>query len=281
MSRLTRSTVVALALGLAGGAAVPAASSAAPTSCPKHKNELVRSAGGVLWTSNGKSKPGNLYVCTAYYGDPPVSKKIGPWTKQSRLAFNGSTVVWTVRKKDSAGDPIDAVYAADGPYGNWLNNVRPTVGPGNALDQRVSRLAVYGDAAAWVTTKGTVMLGVPSPNGAEAEPVGAGTPGAAAPVVPGVTDVPLTADNLLAYKQGLATAPLKPTGRRLLVGRWTALAGPVFADTLELKEGPDGDGDECGGVSSYKVTVQPVAGEARVGATWWSDWSSTSLACTS
>lgn len=254
---------------------------AADPKCPKHKNELVRSAGGVLWTSNGSAKAGNLYVCTAYYGDPPVSRLIGPWTKGSKLAFTGSTVVWTVRKKDSAGSPIDAMYAADGPYGTWLKGVRPTVGPGNALDQRVSRLAVYGDAAAWVTTKGTVMMAVPSPNDPQAEAVGEGTAGAAAPVVPGVTDDPnLTAAELLSYSQGLSSS-LQGTGRRLLIGRWTALAGPEFANTLKVGDGGGGDGDECGGVSSYKVTVRPVAGQPRVGASWMSDWSSTSVACTS
>lgn len=281
MSRTTRSAVIALALGLLAGAVAGGSAQGAVPKCPKHKHELVRSGGGVLWTSKGATKTGTLYVCTAYYGDPPVSRKLGPWTKQSQLAFNGSTVVWTVRAKatDGSGAGIDRVYAADGPYGVWLKGVRPVTGPTSSIDTRVARLAVHGDAVAWVTTQGEVVLGMESPNGAEADTVGAGTPGAAAPVVPGVTDDPsISAADVLGYPQGLRD-PLKPTGKRLLIGRWAALAGPDFADSLEMADA-GGDGDECGGVSSVRVTVRPVAGQPRVGATWSSDWTSTSLACT-
>lgn len=280
MSRITKSAVVALAFGLAIGAVVPTAGGAATPKCQKHKNELIRSGGGVLWTSKGSSKDGTLYVCTAYYGDPPVQRTLGPWTKQSKVAFNGSTVLWTVRKKASGGAPAtDLIYAADGPYGVWLKGVRAVTGPTSTIDTKVSRLQVFGDSVAWVTTQGEVMMGVKSPNGAEPEAVGAGTPGAAAPVVPGVTDIAHSAAEVLGYPQGLRD-PLKPTGKRLLIGRWAALASPEFADTLEMKDA-GGDGDECGGVSSVRVTVEPVAGEPRVGATWSTDWSSTSLACTS
>ncbi len=273
MSRLSRSVVLALALGLVAGAVAPVAKAADPR-CPKHQGELARSAGGVVWTGAG-----NLYVCTAYYGDPPVSRKIGPWTKQSKLAFDGSTVVWTVRKAAADGAKSDVIYAADGPYGTWLKGVRPTTGPTGTLDTRVSRLQAYGQTVAWVTTKGTVMMGAQSPAD-DPQLVGAGTPGAAAPVVPGVTDLPnLTAGDVLSYPQGLRD-PLKAVGRRVLIGRWAALKGPEFSDTLSITN-VDGDGDECGGAATNRVTVEPVAGQPRVGAQWTSSWTSTSVSCTS
>lgn len=282
MSRITRSAVAALALGLLVGAVVPTGGQAATPKCQKHKNELVRSGGGVLWTSNGSTKNGTLYVCTAYYGDKPVQRKLGPWTKQSKLAFDGSSVLWTVRTKEKNGArPADRIWAADGPYGVWLKGLRLTTGPTQTFDDRIARLAVRGNAAAWVTTQGVVMFASESPNGSEPESVGEGTPGAAAPVVPGVTDDPsLSAADTLSYPQGLQTS-LKPSGKRLLVGRWTALAGADFADTLQLRDTGGGDGDECGGVSEYEVTVRPLADQPRVGATWMSDWTSTSEACTS
>lgn len=272
MSRLSKSVVLALAVGLIAGAVAPVAQ-AATKKCPKHNGELVRSAGGVVWTGAG-----NLYVCTAYYGDPAVSKKIGPWSKGSKLAFDGSTVVWSLRKTVD-GVKSDTIYAADGPYGTWLKGVRPTTGPTTNLDNVVSRMQAYGETVAWVTTKGTVMMAVETPADDPAA-FGAGTPGAAAPVVPGVTDVGgLTADNVLSYPQGLASPP-KAVGHRVLVGRWTALKGPEFSDTLSIVN-VDGDGDECGGAGTDRVTVQPVAGQQRVGVQWTSDWTSTSLACTS
>lgn len=280
MHRLRRSLALALVAGLAVSAAAASPAHAADPRCPKHRNELSRTGGGVLWTSNGSGHAGSLYVCTAYYGDPAVSRRLGPWSAQSKQAFDGSTVIWTVRRTGKDGVREDVVYAADGPYGNWLSGVRPTTGPTSAIDRKVSRLAANGPAIAWVTTKGSVMLSVQQPDTWDTTPIGAGTPGAAAPVVPGVTDVPgITADNVLAYPQGLVS-PLGPQGRRLLVGRWAALAGPAFSDTLRLKF-REGDGDECGGASFYDLTVRPIAGQPRVGAGWGSSWGSNSVACTS
>ena len=75
------------------GLAAPGARAAEPACPEKPSGTMVaKSAGGVLW-----HQAGSLYVCTAYYGDPPVSKKLGPWTKGSKVSFDGSTAVWTAR----------------------------------------------------------------------------------------------------------------------------------------------------------------------------------------
>jgi hypothetical protein len=270
MHRPFRSLLVALAI--AAGAATAAAPAEAAT-CAHHAHELKRKASGVLWTSAG-----SLYVCTAYYDDPPTSKKLGPWTKKSQYSFDGSSVAWTVQVNTGDGFIEDRVYAANGPFGTWLKGVKPATGLAGVLDTGVQKIVVSGTAAGWVTTQGEVLFSVITPEGDDPEAIGAGTPGAAAPVVPGVTDSPdLSAEDLLSYKQGLFSS-LKPTGHRLLVGRWTALDPKALASTLRVKY-KDGDGDECGGGSTYELTVRPVAGEARVGASWDTGWTSTSRAC--
>jgi hypothetical protein len=270
MHRPIRSLLVALAV--AAGAATAAAPAEAAT-CAHHAHELKRKAAGVLWTSAG-----SLYVCTAYYRDAPTSKKIGPWTKKSQYSFDGSSVAWTVQVKVDDDFIEDRVYVANGPFGTWLKGVKPATGLAGVLDTNVQKIVVYGDVAGWVTKQGEVYFAVIDPDGEAGAAVGAGTPGAAAPVVPGVTDSPtLSAEDLLDYKQGLFSG-LKPTGRRMLVGRWTALDPKALASTLRLKY-KDGDGDECGGVSTYELTVRPVAGQPRVGATWATGWSSTSSVC--
>lgn len=256
------------------GSAVPAS---AATSCKTQPGLIAKKNGAVLWT-----KGGSLYVCTAFYGDPAKTAKIGPWGKGSKYAFEGGNVLWTVRTNaGSDAGAEDRIYAADGPFGVWLKGVRLTTGPTSALDRSVKALKISGDAAGWVTTKGTVMAAVHTPDtGVPPEPIGAGTPGAAAPVVPGVTDVvpAPTSENVLSYPQGLSGPSVKPSGRRFLVGRWTALPNAAFAKTLSVKYG-DGDGDECGGAGDYRITVQPVAGQPAVGADWSTSWTSNSLAC--
>lgn len=64
---------------------------AAPT-CKHQPHEVARLGGGVLFTRGGL-----LYGCTAYYGDPPVTHRLGPWGPTSKASFSGSTVVWTIR----------------------------------------------------------------------------------------------------------------------------------------------------------------------------------------
>lgn len=277
MLRTARPLVPAALLAslVVAGLGIGASPAAAAGTCKSKPGQLAKAPNAVLW-AKGKS----LFVCTAFYGDPPKSARIGPWGKGSTFAFSSGDVLWTVRKPaTSTADAEDRIYAADGPFGTWLNGLRLTTGPASALDRRIKTLEISGGAAAWVTTKGTVMAAVAQPQ-VEPDLIGAGTPGAAAPVVPGVTDVvpPPAASTLLPFPQGLSGAPTKLTGKRFLVGRWTALPNAALAASLSVKYG-EGDGDECGGAGNYLITVQPVAGQPAVGVDWITGWTSTSLAC--
>ncbi len=239
----------------------PAAARAA--GCPQHTGEFARTGGSVLWPGKVKGK-NVLYGCTAFYDQRPKSFKLGPWNKASQASFDGQTVAWTVKKP---GTREDAIWIADVSRGYvWMRGLRPTTGRGSSTDVKVSRLLATGEGAAWVTTRGTLVMAISSPQ-ERPEPVGETTPAATpTPAVSPTTGAP----------QGLLV-PLKPKGRRVVVGRWESVAGDDFADTLSLEVG-QGEGDECGGVNPYDATVEPVDGQ-RVGASWWAYWSSTSDVC--
>ena len=71
---------------------------------------------------------------------------------------------------------------------------------------------------------------------------------------------------------GTLPAPLQADRALLLVGTWADAAPDALAASARLEE-LDGDGDECGGVNPYRLTVQPDAGGPRLGAQWFGGWS--------
>lgn len=254
------SVVASAALAFAALPVSPAAAKAG--TCKKHSTQIARKGASALWLSANKKV---LYGCTSFYDLAPHDEKLGPWSPQSKVVFTGSTALWTVR----AGGK-DRVWAADATTENgaWVRGARPAIGDG--ADDAVLTLKAYGDAAAWITTKGTVVMAVKSPNDDEPSPIGAGSLGALAPTAPSPT---------APKPQGLAVDPVKPQANRVVVGRWGGLDVPTLAGTLSVTEGSGGDGDECGGVDQYVATVKPVDGQAAVGLSWLSSWSSTSGVC--
>jgi hypothetical protein len=288
---LSLATVAAAAGGAATLATGPA--DAKSKKCAKHTTEVVRVGGSVLWTDAKKTI---LYGCS-FYSDKPALRKLGPWTKQSKAAFTGSTVVWTVRTKAKNGAKEDRIWISDASEANdtWVRGVRPTTGVGSASDVRVERLVAYGSGAAWVTSKGTLVMAVPSgredPNTIPYTPEPGTTPTTPAATTPaGTTPASTTpAATTPAATTPAATTPpptltglalpFAPQGKRLVVGHWPDVDIADLADSLELTIGSNGDGDECGGVDPYQATVRPVAGQPRVGAEWFNDWSSASGVC--
>lgn len=258
---LAGAALIAGATVALGVGAAPA--SAAPTTCKKPAKVVSSKYGNYLFR-----KGTSLWACTAYYGDPPRTVRLGPWSQGfSRASFDGSTAVWTVAGPAVGGVPAARIWAADAPMGRaWIKGLRPTL-PGTAVDDSdnaVGSLKAMGQAVAWVTGSGAVFMGVQEPNGGAPQPIGAGTPAAA----------PAPLDGLA---QGLAD-PLAPRAHRLFVGRWGTLSPAALGKTIKLVAG-QGDGDECGGASPWLLTVQPIADQPAVGASWDSDWTSSSNAC--
>lgn len=246
----------------AGGSAVASAAAALAT-CKKPAKVVASKYGNYLFR-----KGTSLWACTAYYGDPPRTVRLGPWSQGfSRASFDGSTALWTVAGPTVEGVPTARIWAADAPMGKaWMKGLRPTL-PGTAVDDAdavVPALKAMGQAVAWVTGNGAVFMGVQDPNGGAPTPIGAGTPAAAPTTLDGVA-------------QGLAD-PLVPRGHRLFVGRWSGISPVALGKTIKLVAG-QGDGDECGGASPWLLTVVPASGQPPVGATWDSDWTSSSNAC--
>lgn len=257
-------TLAAVAAVTSGPLVAPASAIPQGYECPAHTGEFARTGASVLWPGKVKGK-NVLYGCTAFYGEKPRSFRLGPWNKASKASFDGQTVVWTARKP---GTKEDAVWVADASVGStWLRGVRPTTGKGSSADVKVERLVAAGEVAAWVTTRGTLVMAVSSPQD-DAQAIGASSPAA--------TQTPATSPTTGA-PQGLLS-PLVAKGKRIVIGRWEALASPAFADSLEVLVG-DGEGDECGGVNPYDVTVEPLAGGARVGAEISAYWGSSSEVC--
>lgn len=262
MTSPARTALVAAAAAGAGILAAAGPAAAKDPVCPKPAHVVAKKDGGVLFR-----KGGSLYACTAYYGDPPRTYKLGPWSQgHSKVAFDGSAAVWTVAGPAFEGVPSDRIWAAMATLGKvYIKGVKPILGKAMDDTDRIAvTLSVSGEAVAWVTGGGAVMMGSEDPDGSPADPIGSGTP-AAAPAP------------LLGVEQGL-THPMLPAGHRLLVGRWNSLSPAKLGKTLRIMPG-DGDGDECGGASAWLVTVKPIAGARKVGASWNSGWTSSSDAC--
>jgi len=230
------------ALALAAiGLSAPSGALARSHKCPHHHGQLAGDWFGNVW-HHGAS----LYACTTVYDHPPRARRLGPWTPATKVAWDGVNAVWSVRHT-SLGEPSDRVWAANADSGKrWLSGTRLVPnGPHNPfLAGRVQRVLVKDAGAAWITQKGDVVLALNEPAGED--PVAVGTP-------------PLP---LVAVKQ------------LLLVGSYPTVPAAQLAATATLQE-LDGDGDECGGVNPYKLTVQPDPSGPRLGAQWDGYWDST------
>ncbi len=225
-------TLVALAI------AGPATALATSPGCASHPHTLAAKNGGKVWRSGS-----SLFGCTTAYGPSfghaPRSSKLGPWAPGTKVAFDGLTAVWTLPKP--AGD---RVWADDLESGKrWLTGTR--IVPGSAgqhfSEGRVQRLLLTDQAAAWITTDGQAVLALHDPAGETPSPVGA------------------------------LAAPLSANKQLLLVGNYPDVGASFLAAGAKL-EIVDGDGDECGGVDSYRLTVQPDPAGPRLGATWDGYW---------
>lgn len=266
---MSRARVITTLLALSAvvgtsGAAAPAASAGETWPCAKRKGEISRSSGGVVW-----HRGGSLFGCVAGYrnpdqfGDvegqdpwphyaPTKARRLGPWSKGSRIVFDGVEATWAYRTRSKTGEPIDRMYAVDVRVGKpWLRGARPTF---DLADRVVADLKLGINFAAWVTTRGTVLAGAEGGfGGGEAAPdafdldlVGAGTPASA----------------------GLVPA-LRPQGARLLIGQFPEAAAAAQS-TLQLKRLSDLDmqNEQCIGSYRYEVTVRPKPDQPRVGGIW-------------
>jgi hypothetical protein len=179
---------------------------------------------------------GSVYACTTVYGRAPKLRRLGPWKAGTRVAFDGVNVVWTVPLARD-GVRSDRAWAASAEDGRrWLSGRRLLP----AGEARVRRVLGTDQGAAWVTTDGVVVLALRWPQ-SDPEAVGA-----------------------------LPAAPQADRGL-VVVGPFAAADHAALAASATLEE-LEGDGDECGGVNPYKLTVQPDPGADRVGVTWWGGW---------
>jgi hypothetical protein len=121
----------------------------------------------------------------------------------------------------------------------WLRGVSALPAGGHRR-LRVQKLLVGAGAAAWITRSSDAVLALDAPDG---DPMPAGD-------LPGA----LVSDRT-----------------RLLVGRWPQIPAAVLAKTARLTAG-EGEGDECGGVTPYLLSVRPDPAAAPVGAVWNRSW---------
>jgi hypothetical protein len=236
-ARLPRLAPVLAALALL----VVAPQAAQAKSCPAEKGTLAHDRLGRVWHAGH-----SLYACTTVYGRAPRARRLGPWASGTKVAWDGSSAAWSV-PLNRDGVRSDRGWVASAEDGKrWLLGTRliPTTGSTAAAEARVQRLFVFGEAAGWVTQDGSVVLAVHSPEDAPA-------PFGTLPTAP-------TADHKLA-----------------LVGRWPATDAATLASTAQLGAfDGDGDGDECGGSESYRLTIVPdaAAPATRIGVSWFGGW---------
>lgn len=152
-------------------------------------------------------------------------------------------VAWTVRRTVDTAKK-DRIWAANIDSGvRWLKGAPliPRAGAPKAREERAQRVQLRDQGVAWVTQAGDVVVALRSPE---------------------------------SIPQAIDAAALLHSGQYVLVGSWIALPARDLAATLTLKE-LSGDGDECGAVNPYELTVQPDAAAPALGVRWDGYWSST------
>lgn len=237
--RVLRIAPPALLVGLATAALAVACASAAPASasarCAARAGTLAVTPVGRVWHRGHV-----LYGCTTAYGRRPNAKALGPWAPGTRVAWDGVHAAWTVvrRRGGVTSDRIWARSAEPGAPRAWLRGARavPPSGASPGREARVLRIRTLDAAVGWVTRSGEVVLSVLSP---QADPV----------------------------RVGSSSSPLAPTNRVLLVDTFTWVPAASLAASLALK-GVSLDGDECGYVGDFTLTVVPPGAPAPVGARW-------------
>jgi len=224
--------------------AAPSSSSAAfAKKCPAKAHTVAVSPDGAysrLWTVGG-----TLYGCIKYGGEQPRARRLGPWTPGGQVSFVSTTAVWT-RAYVRDGVRSDRLWAADAYTGErFLAGKRLVPKSGSAPDgeARIQRVLAEHGAAAWVTQTGEVGFAL---------------------------DVPWNDDETPSRSGGGPDAELTVDDNRTLVGRFDTDPGQL-ADTLKITT-DDGEGDECGGVTGYTLSVRPEPTAAPVKVNWGRAW---------
>ena len=223
--------------------AAPSSSSAAfAKKCPAKAHTVAVSPDGAysrLWTVGG-----TLYGCIKYGGEQPRARRLGPWTPGGQVSFVSTTAVWT-RAYVRDGVRSDRLWAADAYTGKrFLAGKRLVPKSGSAPDgeARIQRVLAEHGAAAWVTQTGEVGFALDDPSG----------------------------DGPPSRSGGGPRAELTVDENRTLVGRFDTDPRRLAA-TLTLTM-DDGEGDECGGSTLYRVNVRPQADAGPVEAIWSRDF---------
>ena len=226
-------------------APIPAAPASAASSqdCAPTKGTIAKRALGRVW-----HRGASLYGCTTVYSHRPRAKRLGPFPAGvSYVAFDGVNVAWTVRRTVGYRR-VDRIWVANIDSGQrWLKGAPlvPRTESTPRREERAQLIALRDQGVAWVTQAGDVVLALRSPQD-DPEPIG-------------------------------AAGALKASGQYVLLGSWTTPSAGKLAATLSLKELP-GDGDECGAVNPYELTVQPDAGQPPIGVRRSGYWQSTNCA---
>ena len=203
----------------------PVAAEAAPK-CPAKRHTLAKKDGSVVWARHG-----TLYGCSTEDDLKPTPRALGPWTG-GKLVFEGFQAAWTTTDGDGTQRVWAAAIVANAPNHAWLAGKRvvPASGDAPARDAEVQRLIEDGDALAYVTTDGDVVLAAN----------GNGTP-----------------ENhhgsiVLDPNPAFPTPPL-PSHRQTLLGSYPTSDPASIADSMELTNDPD-----CGGEVSYRFRFTPA-----------------------
>ena len=218
---------------------VPATASA-KGNCPTRSGTLATDALGRIW-----HRASSVYGCTTVFGHSPRTRRLGPYKTGVRVAFDGVNVAFTVPLVRN-GVRSDRLYAVNVDSGSrWLAGrlLVPATAGSPEREARVQALKVSDQSIAWVTRTADVVMATRSPEDT--------------PVAIGTLPRPLTVDRKL-----------------LLVGSFPDTAAGLLAQSMQLKEEP-GDGDECGGVNPYTLTVKPNSSAGPIGVRWFGGWTST------
>lgn len=242
MNRRRAASLIAAAGVACTLAGAPSPAGAARSAvCPSQTGTIVKDNTGRVFHRGTR-----LYACTTVYGHAPKSRYMGPWSQYTKVAFDGVNLGWTVRTT-AAGKRTDRVWAGSADTGKrWMLGQKPNPGGADlaAREDTVSRIVAQDRGVAWVTKGGAVVGALQDPAEDVVTPIGS-----------------------------FATAPSVLQKKLVLVGSWPG-ATKQLASSLALTE-TGGDGDECGGVDTYVLTVRPDAAADPVGVRWDGYWSST------